>query len=144
MWRTNYVYYINVARATQSIFFGQQLISYQKYILQITQPSQYWYTRGTLIWQAWKKGDGVHASSIYKYMCCILYIYINRRANGIYIYIGGRYIHIYFPKSCNLWTVSPCFYFLSIKHNQRPTNLKLLHYFTLGINDISSKQLTVK
>ena len=29
---------------------------YRKYILQITQPSQYWYTRGTLLWQVLDEG----------------------------------------------------------------------------------------
>ena len=32
-----------------------------------------------------------------------IYIYIYRRANGIYI-----------QKSCNIWTVCPCFYFLLV------------------------------
>ena len=46
MWRTNDVYYTNVARATYSRFWITTN-SYRLYLLQITQPSQYWYTRMT-------------------------------------------------------------------------------------------------
>ena len=67
MWRTNDNYYTNVAKATQRPFFGQQLISYRKYILQIMQPSQYWYPRGTLVWQVLEEG---------RLSTCKLYVYI--------------------------------------------------------------------
>ena len=48
-------------------FFGQQLISYRKYILQITQPLQYWCIRGTLVWQVLEEG---------RLSTCKLYVYI--------------------------------------------------------------------
>ena len=64
MWRTkNYT----IPMFQERPFFGQQLRSYRKYILQITQPSQYWYTRGTLVWQVLEEGR----LSTYK-----LYVYI--------------------------------------------------------------------
>ena len=40
--------------------------TYRKYILQIMQPSQYWYTRGTHVWQVLEEG---------RLSTCKLYIY---------------------------------------------------------------------
>ena len=45
----------------------ERFIYYLKYILQITQSSQYWYTRGTLVWQVLEEG---------RLSTCKLYVYI--------------------------------------------------------------------
>ena len=72
----------------RALFFGQLLISNRKYILQITQPSQYWYTRGTLVWQVWEEG---------RLSTCQLYVYIIYRVllcGAMVLLLDGNSEHV--------------------------------------------------